>query len=67
MKSKQVLETCSLESPITIDFFDLGTVEQVVEEAFVKEPKKRRKSLSFQTKKLNLAFYFCRENKFRVQ
>jgi len=43
MKSKQNLETCSLESPITIDFFDLGTVEQVVEEAFIKEPKKRRR------------------------
>ena len=43
MKSKQNLETCSLESPITIDFFDLGMVEQVVEEAFIKEPKKWRK------------------------
>jgi hypothetical protein len=43
MKSQQKLETCTLEFPITIDFFDLGTVEQVVEEAFIKEPKKRRK------------------------
>jgi hypothetical protein len=43
MKSKQMLETCSLKSPITIDFFDLGTVEQVVEEAFIKEPKRRRR------------------------
>jgi len=43
MKSKQMLENYSLEVPITIDFFDLGTVEEVVEEAFIKEPKKRRR------------------------
>jgi hypothetical protein len=43
MRSHPKLETCALEFPITIDFFDLGTVEQVVEEAFIKEPKKRRK------------------------
>jgi hypothetical protein len=43
MKSKQVLETCGLEFPVTIDFFDLGIVEQVVEEAFIKEPKRRRR------------------------
>ncbi len=45
MKSHQKLETCGLEFPIMIDFFDLGIVEQVVEEAFIKEPKKRRKKL----------------------
>ena len=38
-----MLETCSLEAPITIDFFNLGTVEEVVEEALIKEPKKRRR------------------------
>ena len=43
MKSKQKLEAFTLEFPITIDFLDLGTVEQVVEEAFIKEPKKRRR------------------------
>lgn len=43
MKSKQKLETCTLEFPITIDFLDLDIVEQVVEEAFVREPKKRRR------------------------
>jgi hypothetical protein len=43
MKSKQKFESCNLEFPITIDFLDLGTVEQVVEEAFVREPKKRRR------------------------
>jgi hypothetical protein len=45
MKSHQKLETCVLEFPRMIDFFDLGTVEEVVEEAFLKEPKKRRKKL----------------------
>jgi hypothetical protein len=45
MKNKQKFENCALEFPITIDFFDLGTVEQVVEEAFIKESKKRRKKL----------------------
>ena len=45
MKNQQKLENCVLEFPITIDFFDLGTVEQVVEEAFIKGPKKRRKKL----------------------
>jgi len=43
MKRKQAPQTCTLEFPITIDFLDLGTVEQVVAEAFYKEPKKRRK------------------------
>jgi len=43
MKSQQKLENCTLEFPITIDFFDLGTVEQVVEEVFINEPKKRRR------------------------
>jgi len=43
MKSQQKFRTCTLESPIMIDFFDLGTVEQVDEEAFIKEPKKRRR------------------------
>jgi hypothetical protein len=41
----QKSEACTLKFPITVDFFELGTVEQVVEEAFIKEPrKKRRKS-----------------------
>jgi hypothetical protein len=43
MKSKQTSQTCALEFPVTIDFSDLGTVEEVVEEAFIKEPKKRRR------------------------
>jgi len=43
MKSKQKLETFTLEFPVTIDFLDLGAVEQVVSEVFFKEPKKRRK------------------------
>jgi hypothetical protein len=41
MKSHQKLETCALEFQNRIDFFDLDSVEQVVEEAFIKEPKKR--------------------------
>jgi len=43
MKSKQKFQNCGLEFPITIDFLDLCSVEQVVEEAFIKEPKKRRR------------------------
>jgi hypothetical protein len=43
MKCQQKFETSTLEFPITIDFFDLGTVEEVVEEVFIKEPKKRRR------------------------
>ncbi len=43
MKSKQKLETFTLEFPVTIDFLDLAAVEQVVSEVFFKEPKKRRK------------------------
>jgi hypothetical protein len=43
MKNKQGLETCTLKFPIKIDFLDLGTEEAVVEEAFIKEPKKRRR------------------------
>jgi len=42
MKSKQKLETCTLEFPVTVDFLDLGIVEQVVAEAFFKEPNKRK-------------------------
>lgn len=44
MKSKQKLEICN-ELPITIDLLDLGIddiVEQIVEEALFKEPKKGR-------------------------
>jgi hypothetical protein len=43
MKSKQKLEACTLEFPVTIDFLGLDVVEQVVSEAFFKEPKKRRR------------------------
>ena len=43
MKSNQKIENCISEFPITIDFLDFGTVEQVVEAAFIKEPKRRRK------------------------
>jgi hypothetical protein len=43
MATKQKLETCTFEFPITINFSDLDMVEQVVEEAFVREPKKRRR------------------------
>jgi hypothetical protein len=42
MKS-QKFENCTLKFPLTVDFFDLGTVEQVVEEVFIKEPRKRRR------------------------
>jgi hypothetical protein len=42
MKSNPKVENCTLELPIIIDFLDFGTVEQVVEAAFIKEPKKRR-------------------------
>jgi hypothetical protein len=45
MKSKQEFENCALEFPITVDFLDLGTVEQVVEEALIREPKKRRRKV----------------------
>jgi hypothetical protein len=43
MKSKQQIQSSTLEFPITIDFLNFGTVEQVVEEAFIKEPKKKRR------------------------
>ena len=43
MKSKQKCESCTLDFPITIDFMDLDTVEEVVEEAFVKDPEKKRR------------------------
>ncbi len=43
MNSKQRFESCTLDFPIVIDFSDLDIVEQVVEEAFVKEPKKKRR------------------------
>jgi hypothetical protein len=43
MTSKQKLETCTLEFPVNIDFLGLDVVEQVVSEAFFKEPKKRRR------------------------
>jgi hypothetical protein len=43
MKNNHKLENCALEFPITIDFLDLCSIEQVVEEAFIKEPKKRRR------------------------
>ncbi len=42
MKSQKI-ETCTFEFPTMVDFFDLGTVEQVVEEAFIKEPRKRKR------------------------
>jgi hypothetical protein len=43
MKSKQQIQSSTLEFPVTIDFLNLGTVEQVVEEAFIKEPKRKRR------------------------
>jgi hypothetical protein len=43
MKGKQKFENCTLEFPSTMDFLSLDSVEQVVEEAFIKEPKKRRR------------------------
>jgi hypothetical protein len=43
MNSKQKFESSTLEFPITINVSDLDMVEQVVEEAFFKEPKKRRR------------------------
>ncbi|MGO8807103.1 MAG: hypothetical protein ACLQO7_10970 [Candidatus Bathyarchaeia archaeon] len=42
MRRKQKVENCS-ELPVTIDLLDLNIVdivEQVVEEALIKEPKK---------------------------
>ena len=45
MKHRQNLEACTLEFPITVDFLDLGIVEQVVEEAFIREPRKRRRKI----------------------
>ncbi|MGE5533599.1 MAG: hypothetical protein ACM3UL_05360 [Ignavibacteria bacterium] len=43
MANKQKLETCTLDFPITIDLEDLDLVEQVVEEAFIREPKRPRR------------------------
>jgi hypothetical protein len=43
MKNKQKLESCPLEFHSTINFSDLDMVEQVVEEAFFREPKKPRR------------------------
>jgi len=43
MKSKQKFKNCTLDFPFTMNFLDLGFVEQVVEEAFIKEPNKRRR------------------------
>jgi hypothetical protein len=43
MKNQQKVEAFTLGFPVNLEFFDLDTVEQVVEEAFIKEPKKRRK------------------------
>ena len=42
MKNKHQVQSCMAEFPITDDFLDLDIVEQVVEEAFVKEPKKKQ-------------------------
>jgi len=43
MNSKQQIQINTIEFPIAIDFLNFGTVEQVVEEAFIKEPKKKRR------------------------
>jgi hypothetical protein len=43
MKNKQKLQTGASKFPVSVDFLDLGTEESVVEEAFIKEPKKRRR------------------------
>ena len=43
MKSQQKNKTGTLEFSNTIDFFNSGTVEQVVEEVFIKEDRKRRR------------------------
>jgi hypothetical protein len=43
MKSKQKPGSGALECPIAIDYMDSDMVEEVVEEAFLKEPKKRRR------------------------
>ena len=45
MKRNQKLESCTLEFPTTNNFSDLDIVEQVVEEAFIREPKKRRRKI----------------------
>jgi hypothetical protein len=43
MKSNQKIKNCTSGFPITVDFLDFGTVEQVVEAAFIRKPKIRRK------------------------
>ena len=43
MKTRQKPGSCALDAPITVDYMDSDMVEQVVEEAFIKEPKKRRR------------------------
>jgi hypothetical protein len=45
MKRNQKFESCTLEFPTATNFSDLDIVEQVVEEAFIREPKKRRKKV----------------------
>ena len=45
MKRNQKFESCTLELPTATNFSDLDIVEQVVEEAFIREPKKRRRKV----------------------
>jgi len=45
MKRDQKLGSCTLEFPTATNFSDLDIVEQVVEEAFIREPKKRRRKI----------------------
>ena len=45
MKRNQKLESCALEFPTATNSSDLDIVEQVVEEAFIREPKKRRRKI----------------------
>jgi hypothetical protein len=47
MTNKQKFENFTLKVPFAIDFLGLDSVEQVVEEAFIKEPKRGRKSKAF--------------------
>jgi len=52
MNNKQKLESCPLEFHGTVNFSDLDMVEQVVEEAFFREPKNQEEKHS------NLTFHF---------
>jgi hypothetical protein len=45
MKIKPQLGNCYLEIPTSNDFMDLDIVEQVVEEALIKPPQRKKKKI----------------------